>query len=203
MIIDLSMPVNEKTVVFPGDTKPKFEPAETILEAGCLDHVIHINNHLGTHMDAPGHMIECGKWLKEYAVDRFVVDAICIDARNQAKLTAELLNGVAIEPGTAVLFYTGCGDYYAEQRYASDYPAIDPDLAQLLVNKKVSMVGVDMISYDHDAPFPIHKALLGADTLLLENLTNLEKVVGKKFTVYALPVNLELEAAPARVIAEV
>ncbi len=39
--------------------------------------------------------------------------------------------------------------------------------------------------------------------LIIENLTNLDKLAGKDFTVYALPIKLELDGAPARVIAQV
>jgi kynurenine formamidase len=202
MIIDLSMPVNEQTVVFPGDAKPVFEQAGTLETVGFVDHVIHINNHLGTHMDAPGHMLGKDKLLSEYSVDRFVCQATCIDARGKDLLTADLLSDVELKPGEAILFYTGAGDNYTQQSYASDYPKIDLGLANLLVKKGIKMVGVDMISFDHDEPYPIHKALLDNDVLLIENLINLKAVVGKRFRLHALPIKLDLHAAPARVVAE-
>lgn len=100
-------------------------------------------------------------------------------------------------------FYTGSGDKYTDQSYASDYPKIDIALAELLVSKGVKLVGADMISFDHDEPYPIHKALLDNDVLLIENLINLSQVAGKRFRLSALPIRLELHAAPARVIAEI
>lgn len=203
MYVDLSMPVNEDTVVFPGDAKPVFEQAGTLAKDGFADHVIHINNHLGTHIDAPDHMLEDIKMLVDYPVERFICAAICIDARGHETLTLDLLKGVELNPGQAILFYTGRGDSYKEQAYASDYPTIDIGLATKLADGKVSMVGVDMISFDHDRPFPIHKALLGKDILLIENLVNLGSVVGKRFKLYALPIKLELHAAPARVVAQI
>jgi kynurenine formamidase len=202
MIIDLSMPVNEQTVVYPGDAKPVFEQAGTMEKDGFVDHVIHINNHLGTHIDGSEHMVNNSKKLSEFPVDRFVSQAVCIDARGKDPLDISLLDGVEVPIVGAVLFYTGTGDRYTQQDYATDHPAISQELAKLLVDRGVKMVGIDMISFDLDQPFPIHKLLLGNDVLLIENLINLEKVSGKKFKLYALPVNLELEAAPARVIAE-
>ena len=202
MIIDLSMPVNEQTIVFPGDAKPIFEQAGTLETVGFVDHVIHINNHLGTHIDAPDHMLKKGGLLSEYPADRFVSQSTCIDARGKALLTADLLSGIELKQGMAVLFYTGAGDNYTKQTYATDYPRIDPSLATLLVESGIKMVGVDMISFDHDEPYPIHKALLGKDVLLIENLINLKSVAGKQFRLYALPLKLDLQAAPARVLAE-
>lgn len=202
MIIDLSMPVNEQTVVFPGDAKPIFEQAGTLETVGFIDHVVHINNHLGTHIDAPDHMLEKGQSLSDYPIDRFVCEAICVDAREQDLLTLDLLNDIDIKPNDAVLFYTARGDNYTQQSYATDYPSIDLNLAKFLVKKGVKLVGVDMISFDHEEPFPIHKVLLDNDVLLIENLINLEAVAGKRFRLYALPIRLELHAAPARVVAE-
>lgn len=88
------------------------------------------------------------------------------------------------------------------ESYYTDYPAVPEDIAQQLVDMKVKMVGVDMGSIDHD-PFPVHKLLLGSDILIIENLVNVGQLVGKKFKVYALPLNLQVEASPARVIAEI
>lgn len=203
MIIDLSMPINEETIVFPGDAKPVFEQAGTLETVGFIDHVIHINNHLGTHIDAPDHMLEKGMLLSDYPIDRFVCQAICVDAKGKPALTADLLDGLEVNQGDAVLFYTGSADNYTSQSYASDYPKIELALAERLVSKGAKLVGVDMISFDHDEPYPIHKALLDNDVLLIENLINLDQVAGKRFTLYALPVRLELHAAPARVVAEV
>lgn len=204
MIIDLSMPVSEKTIVFPGDAKPVFEPAGTLEKEGFIDHIVHINNHLGTHIDAPGHMLAGGKTLESYPIDRFVCDAICIDARGKDLMTADLLTtptSVELRPGMAVLFYSGRGDDYTTPEYATDYPTIDSSLAKHLIEKGVSMVGIDMIGFDREEGSPIHKLLLGKDILLFENLINLDKIVGKRFRLYALPLRLELQAAPARVIA--
>lgn len=179
-----------------------FEQAGTLETVGFVDHIVHINNHLGTHIDAPDHMLEKGTLLSNYPIERFVCDAICIDARGKDLLTAELLDSAEIKPNDAVLFYTGRGDNYTEVAYATDYAKIDLDLANLLVEKGAKLVGIDMISFDHDEPYPIHKALLDKDVLLIENLVNLKAVAGKRFRLHALPIKLELHAAPARVVAE-
>jgi arylformamidase len=59
-----------------------------------------------------------------------------------------------------------------------------------------------MASPDHE-PFNVHKILLSAGVLIIENLTNLDELSGKEFTVYALPVKLQIDGAPARVIAQI
>jgi kynurenine formamidase len=63
------------------------------------------------------------------------------------------------------------------------------------------MVGFDTCSADILPDFPVHKILLGNDMLIIENLTNIEQLSGHSFTVYALPIKLVVDGAPARVIA--
>ena len=51
-------------------------------------------------------------------------------------------------------------------------------------------------------PFEVHKIFFQHDTLIVENLTHLEKLVGiKNFTIVALPLKTETDSALARVIA--
>jgi len=94
-------------------------------------------------------------------------------------------------------------EHYHESVYFEDYPVISEEIAQYLVERKVKMVGVDAGSIDIADGFPIHKILLAGDVLIIENLTNLNQLIGKDFTVYALPIKLDVDGAPARVIAAV
>jgi len=97
----------------------------------------------------------------------------------------------------------GLSGNYHEAIYFEDYPAMPVEIANYLVGKKVKMVGVDACSVDNKDGFPIHKILLSGNVLIIENLTNLSKLAGKNFKAYALPINLQIDGAPARVIAEV
>ena len=93
-------------------------------------------------------------------------------------------------------------DVYYKPEYYDDYPDMPEAVAQFLVEKQVKIVGVDMCSPDHP-PFPIHKILLNGNVLIIENLTNLASVVGKRFRVYAFPLRLDIDASPVRVVAEI
>ena len=47
------------------------------------------------------------------------------------------------------------------------------------------------------------RAILGADVPIIEDLVNLDKLVGKTFDVMAFPLKIDgLEASPARVLAK-
>ncbi len=198
-IIDLSVLINEQTPVFPGDPKATVTSGSILEKNGYQDHNISISTHVGTHIDAPAHMVTGGKNLDEFPIDKLLGKGVCIKVND--KFDIEVIRKVDIEEGDIVLFHTGMNNKYFETEYFEKYPAMTEDLANYLVSKGVKLVGFDSCSPDHD-PFPIHKILLGNDILIIENLTNLDQLAGKRFKIYALPLKLEVDGAPARVVAE-
>jgi kynurenine formamidase len=199
-IIDLSVTINEQTPVYPGDPTPQIKPAGILANDGYNDHTITVGTHLGTHIDAPFHMLADGKTLDTFPLERFVGKGTYINVNGTYDL--EEIKKISIVPNDIVIFDTGLGAKYFEPSYFEDYPAIPEDVATYLVEKKISMVGMDTCSPDHDE-FIAHKILLAGNVLIVENLTNTHLLAGKQFTVYALPIKLEIDGAPARVIAEV
>ena len=83
------------------------------------------------------------------------------------------------------------------------YVVLDDACCQVLIDKKVSMVGLDTASADNQDGFPVHKKLLGADILIIKNLTNLKELVGKKFEFWALPLKVTKDGAPVRAVARI
>lgn len=195
--IDLTVPLSENTPVYPGDPATVIKPAGVLADDGYCDHYISLGTHVGTHIDAPMHMIQNGKSLDSISIEQFIGPGKYIDARNG---NFSAVKDTDIEAGDIVLLHTNMASQYHNPIYFEDYPAIPDEIADYLISKKVKMVGVDMCSPDHE-PFPIHKKLLGNNILIIENLTNLDKLAGKQFTVYALPIKLDIDGAPARVIA--
>lgn len=200
MIIDLSVPLNAQTPIYPGDPATKIEPAGVLAKDGYCDHYISVGTHVGTHIDAPKHMLENGASLDKTPVEQFVGRGCYVDVRNG---NFDAVKNTNIQAGDIVLLHTDMSEKYHEAVYFEDYPAMSEEIADYLVSKKVKMVGVDACSVDNKDGFPIHKILLAGNVLIIENLTNLNELAGKKFDVYALPIKLQIDGAPARVIAEV
>ena len=75
--------------------------------------------------------------------------------------------------------------------------------AHWLVECGVHLVGLDTPSPDRD-PHPVHYILLGASMVIVENLTNLERIDCDVFDLIVLPLPLKgLEASPVRAVASV
>lgn len=198
--IDLSVDINENTPVYPGDPKTKIQQGGILEKNGYQDHYLCIGTHVGTHIDAPSHMIKNGKNLNEIALEQFFGNGIVINI--DKKFDMEIIKKAPIKKRDIVLFNTGMSRSYHRSAYYDNYPAITEEIAQYLVDKKIKMVGVDMCSVDYE-PFPVHKTLLKNNILIIENLTNLTQLKGKEFMIYAFPIKLQIDGAPARVIAEV
>ncbi len=198
--IDLTMPLTNNTPVYPGDPKVDIKVAAEPETDGYLDHSLSLGTHNGTHIDAPAHMVAGGKVLSDFSVDSFVGRGVVVDVRKGFDL--EVLEAANIKQDDIVLLMTGKSDNFDAADYYTDYPAVTEEFADYLVGRHVRMVGVDTGSIDHE-PFPVHKKLLGSDILIIENLVNISQLLGKDFTVFALPLNLNVEGSPARVIAQV
>jgi len=198
-LIDLTVSLNAQTPVYPGDPVTSIKPVGVFDKDGYNDHFVSVGTHVGTHVDAPFHMLADGKTLDQIPIEQFVGRGVYIKVEDQ-KFDLEQIKQADIRAGDIVLFHTGIISRYKEPSYYKVYPEIPEDVARYLVDQQIKMVGMDMSGPDHP-PFKIHKILLGGGVLIIENLINLDELAGRDFTVYALPIKLELDGAPARVIA--
>lgn len=202
MIIDLSIRLTNDTPAYPGDPKINITQSNEFTKNGYADHRVTMGTHTGTHIDAPAHMIEGGRTLDQFTADKFVGRGRYVLVK-QSAFSMEDVMQADISEGDIVLFNTEMSYRYTDPVYFENYPVMSEEIARYLVERKVKMVGLDTCSADNDPSFPIHKILLGNDVLIIENLTNVEQLSGLESTIYALPLRLNLDGAPARVIADV
>lgn len=203
-IIDLTHTFTSDMPAYPGDPKATLEQVAFIEKDTFNDHKLSTVMHTGTHMDAPLHMVAGGKYMSEISPDKFIGKGIVIDVRDKAKIDASVLESIDINEGSVVLLYTGFGSKYRADDYFKDYPELTEDFANKIVELKVKIVGMDMLGPDLDKPWATHKILLGSEILILENLDNLDQLLGiKDFEVVALPMKIKADAAPVRIIAKI
>jgi kynurenine formamidase len=200
-LIDLTHTFDDAMPLYPGDPRPEIVRLADMPGAGFTLSQVRTGMHTGTHMDSPLHVIANGKFLSDWPVEKFIGRGVLIDARGKEKIDDDLLSGVQLKKNDIVLVLTGFSGKYRETAYYRDYPDMTESFAGALVNAGVSIVGLDTAGPDR-TPYPIHRLLLSADVLIIENLTNLESLVGiRMFEVCALPAKFKTEAAPVRVIA--
>lgn len=202
-LIDLTHLFTSDMPVYPGDPCVEFYQSCNIKTDGITDHTLKTCMHVGTHIDAPLHMIEGGAKICDITLDRCQGRGVLIDARGHNLIDTDLLQNISLQTGDIVLLYTGWGTKFRDPDYFKDWPIPTESFAQACVDAKISMLGMDVAGPDLDEPFPIHKILLGNDVLIAENLTNLDRLLDQKnFTIRAYPMKYDADAAPVRLVAE-
>jgi len=170
---------------------------------------------VGTHMDAPAHLIPNGRTVDKMTLEELVSDCVVIDVSNEIDenyvIMPDIINKFEekfgeIKPNTFVIFYTGWDKHWeVSEKYINNhiFPSVDRNTAELLLERKISGLGIDTLSADTGANgFPVHNAILGADKYLVENIANAKELppIGAKS--FVLPVKIKDGAeAPIRLIA--
>jgi kynurenine formamidase len=198
--------------VFPGTEDPSIEHLFTIKENGFAESRLTMFSHVGTHMDSPGHMLEGGQTLDQYDVERFVGKAIVLDVSRQAtkseSYSIRLENLMEHEPLIRqvdfVILHTGWSHKWGSDEYYKGFPALSIEAAEWLATLPLKGIGVDAISIDlmDTITFPVHKILMKKEMLIIENLTNIEPLIGAIVMLSALPLKYEnADGAPVRAVA--
>lgn len=229
-VVDLSHTYDDKTLFWP--TSPiAFEHKE--LSYGPTPggyfysaYTLATAEHGGTHLDAPIHFAEARKTVDELEMGDLYAPVIVIDVTEQAaadrdyRLTAadvkafEATHG-EIKQGSAVLMRTDWSRHWPDAKaYLGDdtpgdasklrFPGFHEDAAALLVERGVSLVGVDTASIDYGrtTTFPVHVVFSTSNVPALENLTELEALPPTGAWILAAPMKIgKGSGAPARVVA--
>lgn len=106
-IIDLTRTYTRGMPTYPGDPIPELKPIASIGIDGFVDHLVTTGMHVGTHIDAPLHMIEGGKKISEIKPDRFFGRGVCINAEGVKDIAENVLENVELKQGDIVLVHTG------------------------------------------------------------------------------------------------
>ncbi|MEO9294077.1 MAG: cyclase family protein [Nitrososphaera sp.] len=206
VIIDLTMKISPRTLVFPGSPQPSFIAWSTFAAHGYDSEVVHMSTHTGTHMDAPSHFARGKPAIDRISARRFVSPAVLVKIAKKAGQTVsrDELSMEEIKKGDAIVIATGWEKEYYGRQYMSKNPGLSRGAAEYLVEKKVNAVAIDGPSIDpgYDDKFTAHNVLLPAGVLVVENLCNLHKIKEKRFTLVAAPLKLAgATGSPVRALA--
>lgn len=206
-IIDLSHPITPAMPVYPGDPAPCVSPVTSIADTGYVTRQLTLGSHTGTHMDAPAHMIEGGQTLDAFPVDRFSGPALVLavtcapgDTISPAVLRP---HATAIARSDFLLLNTGWHHRWGQADYFEDYPTLTPEAACWLAVLGLKGLGVDTPSVDAATShyYRVHRALLGAGMVLIENLTNLDGLPYRvTFAAFPLAIS-DADGSPVRAVA--
>lgn len=204
-IVDLTHVISPSMTVYPGTAAPRLSADTTIERDGFRETRLDLASHTGTHMDAPAHLLADGDTLDRLPVARFVGSAVVVDATGPVLERAALAaREEELLQASFLIVRTGWSRHWGTPAYFDGYPVLSADAARLVASCGLSGVGVDAISVDPvgDRELPVHRVLLGAGLVIVENLTGLEALPSTGFTFQALPLAFaDADGAPVRAIA--
>lgn len=225
-IVDLTHPLSPDFPIFPAFQPMKVQTTVTMEKDGFYARRWDIDEHTGTHLDAPAHFAvgDGIRTMDQIPATQLVVPMVVIDIKERADkdfdtvltvddvLAYERRHG-RIPDGAAVCVYTGWETRVgsAQEFLNPDasgvmhFPGIGVEAARFLAEERnVAGVGIDTLSLDFgpSTDFRAHFEILSRNKWGLEALANLNKVppAGALLMVGALKVR-EASGGPCRVLA--
>ena len=228
--IDLTHPLTPRTPIYPSDPPFLSTPHATHQHDGYSVHHISLGTHTGTHLDAPFHFLESGEHVGQLPIKKVFGEFCIVDLEDIGLEERERIPWEAVvsripadlKRDTILLIHTSwCSRTYnlndTNRTYFS-HPYLCPTVAQNLISRGISVVGIDTPSPDETPRtdgsteggdgFGFHERFLGSGGIIVENLANLGglieamKTEGGKWIVSLVPLNLDgLDGSPIRAFA--
>ena len=184
-IIDLSHTISHDMPVFPGTFPPYIKLTNNYQKDGFKESSISMVTHTGTHMDPPVHVNPNQPAIDSFCPAQFYGPGVVIDCHTLVegeKITMKHLAPFRKEADQAdfLLFYTGWDVLWGTEDYFGDYPSVDDDIIQYMLDTRKKGIGVDVIGLDPitDKLLVHHKQLFrDGDKVIIENLTNLRPLL--------------------------
>jgi arylformamidase len=206
LLYDVSVPINATLPVWPSD--PPVRLTAHSVPSKNRDYTIRVTgiemgSHTGTHIDAPSHFIEGRRTLSEIPLSQLVGPADVVELKGIRAIARRDLAKVDFR-AERILFKTDNSSPWNDGRFYEDFVYLEPDAAELLVERGVVLAGIDYLSIDafRSENHPSHFVLLGQNVVILEGL-DLSRITPGRYHLTALPLHITgADGAPARVILE-
>jgi kynurenine formamidase len=221
-VVDLSQTLEEHIPNYPTHSKYFHNLWGSYWHGGrSLTYQLVMNEHNGTHVDAPAHFISDAKpqahtTIEQVPVTRLMGRGVRLDCRQCKEGDYATRDFIAnweqehgsLKAGDIVLFNFGWSAHWGlrpnDKRYLADWPGVSMDAAEYLIEKSAAALGVDTLSPDPPAALaskPIHPVVLEKQVLIIENLTNLEQLP-EFFLFLAMPLKIrDGSGSPIRAVA--
>ncbi|MCX8557409.1 cyclase family protein [Mycolicibacterium mucogenicum] len=206
MLVDLSHTIRAGLVTYPGLPAPTIsdhltrEASRDVYAAGtefAIGAITMVGN-TGTYIDSPFHRYENGADLAGLDLNTLVdLPTVVVHRRDVVARSVDVSElPDDIDAGCAVLIDTGWDRHFGTAAYGVDAPFLSEAATELLVSRRVALVGIDSANIDDASPAaagrrPIHTALLGNGIHVVEHLTNLATLPARGARFTAVPPRVE------------
>jgi len=176
---------------------------------------IKMHAGIGTHIDAPAHVVPGGMTIDELSLQNLIAPCVVIDVSKQAheRYSVSVSDIERFEKahgtlpiGSFVIIRTGWEQYWQQpERYRNNhvFPCLSSQAAELLLQRNIAGLGIDTLSPDRpEEGYHVHAALLKAGKYIVENVAHAKKLPPTGSMTLALPIKTKNGTeAPIRLIA--
>ena len=196
-LIDITMPIHPGMVIYPKNPEVSFKlTQEASASTNALTRMT-LGTHTGTHIDAPRHVDVNGAGAAQISLDVMVGPAEIVDVSQvESVITAHDLPATSQE---RILLKTknSAGDV---EKFYPDFVALDESAATEVVKRGIKLIGLDALSIKKKGVRDkTHNILLDAGVIILEGIW-LAGVAAGEYELLCLPMKVDLDGAPARVV---
>ncbi|MBN2090440.1 cyclase family protein [candidate division KSB1 bacterium] len=208
-VLDLSHQLHPEMLLYPGTQPVQIKKVSTLAVNGFNETQFTFTSHVGTHLDAPAHLIPDGKSLDQFAPETFWGQAAFLDCRScKSFIDKDLIqkNKSLINNCPIIILATHYCHKWPDSSYFSDYPVLTDEAAQFLVSQNIKILGMDTISVDpmDSTNLPIHHILLGNECLIIENILIPDELIGKCAEMVLSPIKYSgADGSPVRIWAKI
>lgn len=193
------------------------EPVTSLEADGFAVQRITMSTHMGTHTDAPGHLVSGGPMIDAVPLESYVGWASVLrvgpcDPLQPIDAGALAATGNRPKPGDAILIETGWAKRWNAAEYASNHPFLTSDAAEWLLAFRPRCIAmdtagvmdprIDLTPAGGSSDAIVDQILLEAGVMYVAGLVNVESIRSPRPLFVAMPLKLAgLDGAPVRAIA--
>jgi arylformamidase len=190
-VYDISVPVHEGLPAYPGDPRVQLEPVLRLSQGdGANVTRITLADHSGTHLDAPGHMLEGGATIDSIPLSLLIGRALVADLRGTAEIGPAELKMLPLEGEERLILKTDNSRLWTAGGFRPDYAPLNEAGAEYLAATGIRLVGIDYLSIEgFGGDGRVHRTLLGKGIVILEGL-DLSAVPPGAYELICLPLRI-------------
>jgi arylformamidase len=198
-IFDVSMLITDQMIVYPGNPLPEILQYSSIPKNKTNESTIRLGSHCGSHVDTKRHIRNEGKGSESLPLDSFYGECEVFDLSHiENEVHKKDLENFTISRGDIILLKTK-NSILGYREFRKDFVYLKLDAALYLINLGIKTLGFDYLSVKKfGSDDEVHKVLIDNFTLF-EGL-NLSKVPEGKYVFAGLPLKVDCDGAPARII---
>ena len=186
-------------VVYPGKPEPSIKRYSSIPKNKVNESILTLGSHTGTHVESRLHLRNGREGVADLPLDHFYGKCRVFDLTLvEDEIHRQDLEKLEIKPEEIVLLKTR-NSTLGYVNFLENYVHLKMDAAEYLVNAGIKTLGFDYLSVKKpDGDDEVRELLINNTTLFLG--LNLAGIQEGKYIFLGLPLRIDTDGAPARVI---